>query len=91
MVSCGINDLKVSIDSKMYVRRVEALSEEWFARHQFQALQANAEVLRFAQDDNSFWKYLLSQLLEESADGFDSAMEVWDVELLVRGVKIVVG
>jgi hypothetical protein len=42
MVSCGINDLKVSIDSKMYVRRVEALSEEWFARHQFQALQANA-------------------------------------------------
>jgi len=26
----------------MYVRRVEALSEEWFARHQFQALQANA-------------------------------------------------
>jgi hypothetical protein len=42
MVSCGINDLKVSIDSKMYVRRVEALSEEWFTRQRFQALQANA-------------------------------------------------
>jgi hypothetical protein len=42
MVSCGINDLKLSIDSKMHVSRVEALSEEWFARQRFQALQANA-------------------------------------------------
>ena len=33
----------------------------------------------------------LSQLLEEAANRLDSLMEIWNVELLVEGVEIVVG
>ena len=32
----------------------------------------------------------LSQLLEEAADGFDPAVEVGNVELLVGGVEVIV-
>ena len=38
-----------------------------------------------------FTSLLLSQLLEEAADGFDPVVEVRDVELLVGGVQVVVG
>src|ERR1700687_658346 len=34
---------------------------------------------------------VLSELLEEAADGFDPAVEVRDMELLVGGMQVVVG
>ncbi len=45
----------------------------------------------FAQDDNFVEEFSFSQLFEEAADGFDSPVEVWDVELFVGGVQVVVG
>src|SRR6266852_5861831 len=41
---------------------------------------------------HGYCRVLLSaKLLEEQADGFDSVMEVGNMELLVRSVEIVVG
>ncbi len=39
---------------------------------------------------NGCGRFLLAQLLEEQADRFNPAIEIWNVKLFVRGMQIVV-
>ena len=48
-----------------------------------------SDTAEFAQEHFA-GSFLASQLLEEATDSFDPAMEVWDVELFVGCVEVVV-